>query len=300
MNKINSLNLLLKLTQIKKYLNNPISHTLCCKSYIFDKQFNTTEIKIKLDKIRNEVKNKIELASYKPQEMEDILLWFQTNKCKTPMEKCAVNNLSFDFLKSINESKVVQNILHLSNVFGHPLFVSSFILLIMIILIYYSFIINFNIKFPLNSFINILKNSILIKNNFAYLFYSRITQSKYIVITAVIIIILNIGFHIHKINMLLNETDILYHKILKFRMMLYTMNTIVNLYKSDNTDGYETIQYFKTNLSNLYENNTYEKNKVFLLKNRGNIISDFYKISNKKNKLGKLFQLNGQIAYLKL
>ena len=61
----------------------------------------------------------------------------------------------------------------------------------------------------------------------------------------------------------------------------------------------ETVDFFMENLSG---NDFYERdiNKWFLLKNRGNIISDFYKISNKKNKLGKLFQLNGMCCYMKL
>ena len=51
MNKIYLLNVLLKLIRIKKQLVNPLSRTLCCKSYIFDEQFNTTDIKSKLDNL---------------------------------------------------------------------------------------------------------------------------------------------------------------------------------------------------------------------------------------------------------
>ena len=40
MNKI----YLLKLQNTKRQLENPYSSILCCKSYIFDKQFNTTKI----------------------------------------------------------------------------------------------------------------------------------------------------------------------------------------------------------------------------------------------------------------
>ena len=56
-------------------------------------------------------------------------------------------------------------------------------------------------------------------------------------------------------------------------------------------------------LENLNGNDFYEYSvnmKCFLLKNRGNIISDYFKIANKKNKLGKLFQLNGMCCYMKL
>ena len=45
MNKVHLLTLLLKLLKTKKQLGNPLSSILGCKSYIFDEQFNTTEMK---------------------------------------------------------------------------------------------------------------------------------------------------------------------------------------------------------------------------------------------------------------
>ena len=48
-------NILLKLKNIKYKLKNPLSSILCCKSYIFDKQFNTTETTNKIDELKTKI-----------------------------------------------------------------------------------------------------------------------------------------------------------------------------------------------------------------------------------------------------
>ena len=301
MNKINLLNVLLKLIRIKKQLVNPLSRTLCCKSYIFDEQFNTTDIKSKLYNLDKNIFTRTELVEYDPIETEDILLWFQTHKCKTPTDKLIIENLqlnsSYEWFKLINENTFVQNLLHYSNMIVPPLTWIVFICVLTCIFIYYLFMVKFNIRFPLNSFVNIIKNSILIRNNFMSLFMSRLKLAKYVISASGLTVLIYLGIHIYSIMLLLNDTETLYKKIKLFRRQIRKMRNISErLCDMSN----ETVDFF---LENLNGNEFYEHEgnmKCFLLKNRGNIISDYFKIANKKNKLGKLFQLNGMCCYMKI
>ena len=304
-NKIYLFTLLLKLLKIKKQLGNPLSSILGCKSYIFDEQFNTTDKKKQLDallKLKPEIKNREELTSYNPKVTEEILLWFQTNKCKTPMEKLIIENIeycsSYEWLQMVNESSIVQNILHYLNLILTPAISTSLICVIIFIIIYYLFIINFKLKFPLNSYINIIKNSILIRNNFLKIILLRVKDAKYIIYIGLIAILSGIAFHVYNIYQLLKDTEILYKKIKLFKRQIQQMENISQrLCESQNDTVNYFIEHLKANEEEFYERSI---NKWFLLLNRGRIISDYFKISNKKNKLGKLFQLNGMCSYMKL
>ena len=89
MNKNN----LSKLKNIKCQLHNPLSSILCCKSYIFNEQFNTTELVNKINQLDKSIFERDELTTYKPEKTENILLWFQTDKCKTPTDKLIFENI---------------------------------------------------------------------------------------------------------------------------------------------------------------------------------------------------------------
>ena len=136
-NKVHLLTLLLKLLKTKKQLGNPLSSILGCKSYIFDEQFNTSDIKQNIDKLfkfKTELKEREELTSYDPKKTEEILLWFQTHKCKTPTEKLIFENIpynsTYEWLQMVNESSFIQNLLYYSNLIIEPVFVTSFICVI--------------------------------------------------------------------------------------------------------------------------------------------------------------------------
>ena len=305
MNKVNLSTLLLKLLKTKKQLGNPLSSILGCKSYIFDEQFNTSEIKQYIDelfKFKTDLKEREELTSYDPQKTEEILLWFQTHKCKTPTEKLIFENIpynsTYEWLQMVNESSFIQNLLYYSNLIIEPVFVTSFICVITSIFIYYLLMVNYKLRLPLFSFVNILKNSILIRNNFIKMVLSRIRDAKYVLLTSILLCFINFGIHIYNVTSLIKDTEILYGKIKLFKRQIQEMRNISErLCEMKN----ETVDYFieklKTNEDAFYERSV---DKWFFLINRGRIISDYFKIANKKNKLGKLFQLNGMCSYMKL
>lgn len=305
MNKVHLPTLLLKLLKIKKQLGNPLSSILGCKSYIFDEQFNTTDIKQNIDKLfklKTELKKREELVSYDPKITEEILSWFQTDKCKTPTDKLIFENIpygsSYKWLEMVNESSLIQNMMYYSNLIMEPVFATSFISVITCIFIYYTLMINFKLRFPINSFVNIIKNSILIRNNFFKILISKVKESKYILCISILTIISNFIYHIWSIYKLIKDTEILYNKIKLFKSQLHQMRNISErLCEMKN----ETVDYFIEKLET-YEEAFYERSidKWFLIFNRGRIISDYFKIANKKNKLGKLFQLNGLCSYMKI
>lgn len=305
MNKVHLPTLLLKLLKIKKQLGNPLSSILGCKSYIFDEQFNTTDIKQNIDKLfklKTELKKREELISYDPKITEEILSWFQTDKCKTPTDKLIFENIpygsSYKWLEMVNESSLIQNMMYYSNLIMEPVFATSFISVITCIFIYYTLMINFKLRFPINSFVNIIKNSILIRNNFFKILISKVKESKYILCISILTIISNFIYHIWSIYKLIKDTEILYNKIKLFKSQLHQMRNISErLCEMKN----ETVDYFIEKLET-YEEAFYERSidKWFLIFNRGRIISDYFKIANKKNKLGKLFQLNGLCSYMKI
>ena len=307
MNKVHFLTLLLKLLKIKKQLGNPLSSILGCKSYIFDEQFNTSEIKNNIDKLfklKTELKEREELTSYDPKITEEILSWFQTDKCKTPTDKLIFENIpcnsSYKWLEMVNESSLIQNLLYYSNLIMEPLFVTSFICVITCIFIYYTLMINFKLRFPINSFVNIIKNSILIRNNFLKILISKVKEAKYVLCISILSIISSFIYHIWSIYKLIKDTKILYDKIKLFKRQIQEMRNISErLCEMKN----ETVDYFMEKLEKSEEaSNFYERGvgKWFLILNRGRIISDYFKIANKKNKLGKLFQLNGICSYMKI
>lgn len=306
MNNMNKVHLL-KLLKTKKQLRNPLSSILGCKSYIFDKQFNTSDIKNNIDKLfkfKTNFKEREELTSYDPKITEEILLWFQTHKCKTPTEKLVFENIpynsTYEWLQMVNESSFIQNLLYYSNLIIEPVFVMSFICVITSILIYYLLMINFKLRLPLLSFVNILKNSILIRNNFIKMMLTRIKDAKYILLISLMLCFINFGIHIYNVNSLAKDTEILYDKIKLFKRQIQEMRNISErLCEMKN----ETADYFMEKLKTSDEApNFYERSvdKWFFIINRGRIISDYFKIANKKNKLGKLFQLNGLCSYMKL
>ena len=220
MNKVHLSTLLLKLLKIKKQLGNPLSSILGCKSYIFDKQFNTTDMKLKIDnlfKLKTNLKEREELTSYNPKITEEILLWFQTHKCKTPTDKLIFENIpynsTYEWLQMVNESSFIQNLLYYSNLIVEPVFVMSFICVITSILIYYLLMINFKLRLPLLSFVNILKNSILIKNNFIKMVLTRIREANYVLLVSLLLCFINFGIHIYNVTFLIKDTEILYDKI---------------------------------------------------------------------------------------
>jgi hypothetical protein len=297
----------LKLLKTKKQLGNPLSSILGCKSYIFDIQFNTSDIKNNIDKLfkfKTNFKEREELTSYDPKITEEILLWFQTHKCKTPTEKLVFENIpynsTYEWLQMVNESSFIQNLLYYSNLIIEPVFVMSFICVITSILIYYLLMINFKLRLPLLSFVNILKNSILIRNNFIKMMLTRIKDAKYILLISLMLCFINFGIHIYNVNSLAKDTEILYDKIKLFKRQIQQMRNISErLCEMKN----ETADYFMEKLKTSDEApNFYERSvdKWFFIINRGRIISDYFKIANKKNKLGKLFQLNGLCSYMKL
>ena len=307
MNKVHLSTLLLKLLKTKKQLGNPLSSILGCKSYIFNEQFNTSEIKQNIDKLfkfKTNFKEREELTSYDPKITEEILLWFQTHKCKTPTEKLVFENIpynsTYEWLQMVNESSFIQNLLYYSNLIIEPVFVMSFICVITSILIYYLLMINFKLRLPLLSFVNILKNSILIRNNFIKMMLTRIKDAKYILLISLMLCFINFGIHIYNVNSLAKDTEILYDKIKLFKRQIQEMRNISErLCEMKN----ETADYFMEKLKTSDEApNFYERSvdKWFFIINRGRIISDYFKIANKKNKLGKLFQLNGLCSYMKL
>ena len=306
MNNMNKVHLS-TLLKTRKQLGNPLSSILGCKSYIFDKQFNTSDIKNNIDKLfkfKTEFKEREELTSYDPKITEEILLWFQTHKCKTPTEKLVFENIpynsTYEWLQMVNESSFIQNLLYYSNLIIEPVFVMSFICVITSILIYYLLMINFKLRLPLLSFVNILKNSILIRNNFIKMMLTRIKDAKYILLISLMLCFINFGIHIYNVNSLAKDTEILYDKIKLFKRQIQQMRNISErLCEMKN----ETADYFMEKLKTSDEApNFYERSvdKWFFIINRGRIISDYFKIANKKNKLGKLFQLNGLCSYMKL
>tara|TARA_B000000557_G_C20504932_1_gene329632 strand:- start:89 stop:541 length:453 start_codon:yes stop_codon:yes gene_type:complete len=149
----------------------------------------------------------------------------------------------------------------------------------------------------MNSFVNIIKNSILLRNNLPKLILSRIEQAKYIVYVGSSMILIQIGLHLYNTNTLLDETKILYDKIKEFKRQIQCMKNITERLCEIQND---TLDYFM----NILNDGFYERGgcnfKGFLIMNRGRIISDYFKIANKKNKLGKLFKLNGLCTYMKL
>jgi hypothetical protein len=314
-----------KLRNVKKQLSNPLSHIMCCKSYIFEKQFETQEIKKKLDFIRHKLNSNIisksisktpnipslyrNLELYDCNEYENLLLWFHTDQCKSPVDKYALtdfnyndNNSIFTQLYSqINESKLVQTMLHYMKITTQPLLVIAIAIIINTILLYSVFSIKFRIMVPVTSLISMMTKSILIKNNLMNLFMKNLDTAKHITYTVALFCIGNFIHHMYDLYAnYLEHIEIIYYKIYDFRYMILSMCDIVKNYRDVNEDGYDTLIYFIDNLSDIYENNRDERNWWFFFRYGGSIISDFYKISNKKNKLGKLFNINGQIAYLSL
>lgn len=304
MNNMNKVHLL-TLLKIKKQLGNPLSSILGCKSYIFDEQFNTSDIKLKINnlfKLKPELKERAELTAYDPKITEEILSWFQTDKCKTPTDKLIFENIpygsSYKWLEMVNESSLIQNVLYYSNIIVEPVFMTSFICVITCIFIYYTLMINFKLRFPINSFVNIIKNSILIRNNFLKILISKVKEAKYVLCISILMIISSFIYHIWSIYKLIEDTEILYDKIKLFKRQLHKMRNISErLCEMKN----ETVDYFMEKL-HTSEEAFYERSidKWFLILNRGRIISDYFKIANKKNKLGKLFQLNGMCSYMKI
>ena len=84
MNKTN----LLKLKQIRLQLENQLSSILCCKSYIFDSQFNTTDTTDKLHNLDKKIYERPELTTYEPKNTEDILLFAHCESMDIYMGKC--------------------------------------------------------------------------------------------------------------------------------------------------------------------------------------------------------------------
>ena len=127
---------------------------------------------------------------------------------------------------------------------------------------------------------------------------TRIKDAKYVLLVSLLLCFINFGIHIYNVNLLLKDTEMLYDKIKLFKRRIREMGNISErLCEMKN----ETIDYFMEKLK-VNEEAFYERDidKWFLLMNRGRIISDYFKIANKKNKLGKLFQLNGMCSYIKL
>ena len=127
---------------------------------------------------------------------------------------------------------------------------------------------------------------------------TRIKDAKYILLISLMLCFINFGIHIYNVTSLVKDTEILYDKIKLFKRQIQQMRNISErLCEMKN----ETVDYFMEKLK-VKDENFYERSvdKWFLLINRGRIISDYFKIANKKNKLGKLFQLNGLCSYMKL
>ena len=127
---------------------------------------------------------------------------------------------------------------------------------------------------------------------------TRLKDAKYILLISLTLCFINFGIHTYNINSLAKDTEILYDKIKLFKRQIHKMRNISErLCEMKN----ETVDYFMEKLK-VKDEGFYERSvdKWFLLINRGRIISDYFKIANKKNKLGKLFQLNGMCSYMKL
>jgi hypothetical protein len=325
-----------KLRNVKKQITNPLSHIMCCKSYIFEKQYNTFEIKKTLDYLRHKInsnshsktisKNAIELVNlfqnlqlYNCYIYEDVLLWFRTDKCKNIIDKIALDHLNYknnysnlhndstdgilsNIYGQINENKYVQNTLHYIKIITQPLLIIICSVIINTILLYSIFSVEYRITIPITTLMGMITKSILVKNNIIKIVMNNLKTAKHI--TGIITMLCIFNFIYHSYNLYYNYfkyIELVYYKINKFHIMINIMFDIINMYKYDNIDGYNTVLYFKHNLSDLYENNNKEeRNWWFFFRYGGTIMSDFYKISNKKNKLGKLFNINGQIAYLKI
>ena len=256
------------------------------------------------------------LQRYDCHKYEDLLLWFRTDQCKAPMDKYALNNFSYNsninsdissnsklhqLYSQINESKLVQNTLHYVKIITQPLLIIAIAIIVNTILLYSAFSIKFRIMIPVTTLISMMTKSILIKNNLMDLFMKNLDTAKHITSVVALFCICNFIHHVYDLyTNYLKHIELIYHKVYCFRYMILIMRDIVSIYKDENNDGYETLTYFYENLSGLYENNIEEHNWWFFFRYGGTIISDFYKISNKKNKLGKLFNINGQIAYLSL
>ena len=135
-----------------------------------------------------------------------------------------------------------------------------------------------------------------IRNNFIKIVLTRIKDAKYVLLISLLLCFINFGINIYNVNSLVKDTEILYEKIKLFKRQIQEMRNISErLCEMKN----ETVDYFmeKLKVDAFYERSV---DKWFLLINRGRIISDYFKIANKKNKLGKLFQLNGLCSYVKL
>jgi hypothetical protein len=213
----------------------------------------------------------------------------------------SINGTMSELYREINENKLVQTTMHYGKITTQPILVIVLAIIINTILLYSVFSVKFRIMIPIPKLLGMMARSILIKNNFVNMCMKQIKAAKHITGVVAMCCMCNFGFHIYELySNYLKHIELIYHKIYKFRVMLQFMDNIVKTYKSDNLDGYDTIQYFRGTLSDLYEHNKEDRNWWFFFRYGGTIISDFYKISNKKNKLGKLFNINGQIAYLSL
>ena len=126
----------------------------------------------------------------------------------------------------------------------------------------------------------------------------RIKDAKYVLLISLLLCFINIGIHIYNVTSLIKDTEILYGKIKLFKRQIQEMRNISEILCEMKN---ETVDYFMEKLKTC-EEEFYERSvdKWFFLINRGRIISDYFKIANKKNKLGKLFQLNGLCSYVKL
>ena len=324
--KIPLLSNLLKLLYVKEQLKTPDSHIKACKPYIFgfapdyievmgirNLLNNTKNKNITDENNKNSAKQIWEiLEKYDSQKIENILNWFyndshkNTNEINILKEHLQYNASSI--LREINENKFIQHLIHFIRLFGIPLFICFVLIIGNIILIYSMYLFKFQIRFPINTFIEMVRDSLLFKNNLYSLSLRSAQQLKVLCVLLVMISVFKFSLHLREIIKFIDDIESIYYKIYDFEryiilMMKLTGDKInyMGIRLGNNKlfeNEWETITYFKKKL-NIYMGNTEDKNWWFMLKNAGNIISDFYIISNKKIKLKKLSKINGKLAYIK-
>jgi hypothetical protein len=309
--------LFLKILELQKYFT--LHKTLYTRPYIYDNFYCERDTTSKLKEIRNiiqkapeDYKNLTEaLDKYEPDKTEELFQWFSDDTFKSPGERYDLEALNYGtsskLLKSINENKFVQNFLYIYRIFATPLYVSVLLFLTNSIVIYFLFLWKHQIQFKIPQFLSILKQTLFIKNNFYMLVFRTAEKIRYLLTLLIVFSIFQLIDHVVKVSKFYNQLKSIYKKNAEFSNTLHQLDNLLNDF--ERLDKFlidrKTLDYFKNALGKIYQNqnktdDTTTPNIRFFIQHAGTIISDFYIISNKKQKLKKLMKLNGKIDYFKI
>lgn len=263
-------------------------------NYFFKRYFNND---IDYDLLKN---NKFDNLDMK--KMEEIILWYRDDLYKTPDDRYALEKINYKKItkiQSFNENNIIQTILYIHRTFAFPIYSFISCLIIKFILIYLIYLEKFKIQIPIRTYIPMFGGAIIFRNN---LFQSvRYSKSKliYSILGFLILLILHWIDHIYYSIEFSKNIKIIY---IKNKSFYKSYNNVINFVKS----SYSLKKKFSKQLKSLEHFNNLSKS-IYLKKasnfdifiNSGNIIADFYTISNKKNKLENLLHLVGYCDFIK-